>query len=157
MRPVSLASQTRIRHLLALTALAVLGCSAVSAQQFEKFGEYEVHYSTMNTNLLSPEVAQNYGIQRSASRAMLNITVLHNDNGNRRPVTAAVAARATNLTGQMRNIVLQEVREQDAIYYIGTFRVHNQETLNFEVSVNRQGSERPVWEFSFRQQFFTEN
>lgn len=48
----------------------------VQAQQFESFGQYEVHYSTLNTNQLTPQVAQAFGIQRAGTQAMLNISVI---------------------------------------------------------------------------------
>jgi len=138
-----------------LFAVLILGMVApLAAQQAEDFGDFEVHYSTLNTNMLSPEVARAYGIQRSGNRAMLNITVLDkNDTGLNTAMTARVSAEATNLTGQRRVIELEEIRDQDAIYYIGTFRIHNEETLNFRVSVQPEGSPRPR-EFSFRQQFY---
>ena len=116
-----------------LFAVLILGMVApLAAQQAEDFGDFEVHYSTLNTNMLSPEVARAYGIQRSGNRAMLNITVLDkNDTGLNTAMTARVSAEATNLTGQRRVIELEEIRDQDAIYYIGTFRIHNEENTEF--------------------------
>ena len=132
----------------------LLAASAAPAQQARSFGPYEVHYNALNTNLLTPEVAQAYGIQRAGTRAMLNITVLHTD-GNR-PVPAAVTASATNLTGQRRSIEMREIRDQDAIYYLGTFRVHNEESLNFSIEVQPEGRTGPPFTFAFRQQFYTD-
>jgi len=127
---------------------------AVSAQQFEDFGTYEVHYSAMNTSLLSPEVARAYDIQRSGNRAMLNITILDKSgDGWPEPISARVEASAINLTGQRRAIELREIRDQGAIYYIGTFRITNEENMNFRVTVQPAGDLRPR-EFSFRQMFY---
>jgi hypothetical protein len=61
----------------------------------------------------------------------------------------------TNLAGQRRDLDLQEIRDQEAIYYIATFRFHNEENLNFRVSVQPEGQGRSH-EFSFRQQLYTD-
>lgn len=122
------------------------------AQQAHEFGEFTVHYNALNTSQLAPQVARTYGIQRSSTRALLNITVLHRGE----PVNAAVVAGAKNLTGQRRDIDMRKVEEGgEAIYYIGEFRVNNLETLDFNVSVNPEGSDE-TFEVKFRQQFYTE-
>jgi hypothetical protein len=41
------------------------------AQQSQSFGEYSVHYNALNSSLLSPEIANAYGIRRSDSRALI--------------------------------------------------------------------------------------
>ncbi len=142
-----------IRWLLLATLLAALAGPAIG-QQAETFGPYRVHYNALNTNLLTPEVARAYGIQRAGTRAMLNVTVLDADAVE--SVPARVTATATNLTGQRRDIEVREIRDQDAIYYIGTFRVHNEETLNFSVQVSPEGHQGDPFEFDFRQQFFVD-
>lgn len=150
---------TRIPAALFLVSLLALAAAPASAQQFEDIGDYRVHYNTLNTNLLPPEVARAYGVRRSANRAMLNIAVLRkadSENQMDTPVRAEVSAHAMNLTGQRRDIELQEVREEEAVYYIGTFRVANEETMNFTVSVRPLDGDQPPREFTFRQQFFTE-
>ncbi|MEM7054850.1 MAG: DUF4426 domain-containing protein [Pseudomonadota bacterium] len=125
----------------------------VQAQQFESFGQYEVHYSTLNTNQLTPQVAQAFGIQRAGTQAMLNISVIDSETGD--PVEAEITASATNLTGQLREVNLRELREQEAVYYIGQFRIHNEETLRFEVQVQPEGRTGAPFELNFRHQFFT--
>jgi len=131
---------------------ALMFSTPAIAQQAQVFGEYTVHYNALNTSQLTPQVAQTYGIQRSSSRAMLNITVLHND----QPVNAAVTAGGKNLTGQLREIDMRRVEEGgDAIYYIGEFRVNNLETFDFTVNVSPEGSGEN-FEVRFRQQFYTE-
>lgn len=132
----------------------LLIASAATAQQAETFGDVEVHYNALNTNLLSPEIAQVYGIQRAGSRAMLSITVLDRESGE--PREALVTASAINLTGQRRDIALREIRDQGAIYHIGTFRVSNEETLNFSIEVAPEGHDGAPYSFSFRQQFFVD-
>ncbi len=145
-----------MRNRLLVPSLLLLCVSAIGhAGQAETFGPYAVHYNTFNTNLLTPDVARAYSIQRSASRALLNIAVIrHDDETMGTPVRARVSATATNLAGQRRDLNMREIRDQDAIYYIGSFGISNEETLNFRISVQPLG-QTEAHEFSFRQQFYT--
>lgn len=126
----------------------------IAAQQAKQVNGYEIHYNTLNTSQLSPEIASVYGIQRAQTRAMLTITVL--DSQEREPQEAEITARATNLTGQERDIGLRQIDDQGAVYYIGQFRVHHEEILNFDVQVQPAGHQGQPFELSFRQQFFTD-
>ena len=148
-----------MKHLLsALFACGLLAQSPAGiAQQSEKFGKFEVHYNVVNANLIPAQVAQGYGIQRSASRALINITVMDTSQGE---YGTAVAARVTtstiNLTGQRRNVEMREVKEADgAIYYIGELPIANLETYNFTVNIRPVDGAGP-FELQFRQQFYTE-
>ena len=134
--------------------ILLLICGGVAAQQARTFGPYEVHYSTLNTTMLTPEIAQAYGIQRSGTRAMLNIAILNTDDD--RAVPATVTASASNLIGQRRDVELREIRDQDAIYYLGTLRVRNEESLTFSIELQPEGRTGPPFTFTFRQQFYTD-
>jgi len=140
-------------NVMALLLLAAATAVPALAQQSQEFGDYEVHYNTLNTNMLSPEIASVYGIQRAGTQAMLNVTVLQKDN--REPAEARITATATNLTGQRRDIELRQINDQGAIYYIGQFRIHNEETLNFNVEVQPENHDGAPFQLQFRQQFFT--
>ena len=134
----------------ALTALPAL------AQQAQEFGEYSVHYNALNSSLLTPEVAKAYGIRRSDSRALVNISILKNaENQATTAVKANVTATGRNLTGQTRNIEMREINDGDAIYYIGELSVRNMETFSFTVNVMPEGQTR-TFVVEFRQQFYTE-
>lgn len=127
------------------------------AQQSQDFGKYMVHYNALPTSFLPPKVAKTYGIQRSPSRALLNVTVLKkvmDTPGS--PVSADVTASAINLTGQRRDIEMREIREPDgAIYHLGVFPVHNRELYRFTVQVIVEDEKDPLL-VKFQQQFFTE-
>lgn len=127
------------------------------AQQSETFGKYSIHYNVINANLIPAQVAQGYGIQRSSSRALVNITVVDNEQGEAgTPLHAGVSTSTINLTGQRRDVEMREVVDPDgAIYYIGELPVHNLETYNFTVQVQVAGEPKP-FELKFRQQFYTE-
>jgi hypothetical protein len=144
--------------LICLTLFALLTFSVrIEAQQSQDFGEYVVHYNTLNTNLIPPQVAQGYGIKRSSSRALINVTILKkvmNTPGT--PVSASVTANGTNLTGQRREIEIREIEDQEgAIYYLGEFPVHNLETYQFTIHVLVANEEEPLV-VKFKKQFYTE-
>jgi hypothetical protein len=87
---------------------------------------------------------------------MLNITVLlREDAEEREPVTAQVDVQATNLAGQLQSVSMRELRDGEAIYYVGEFSVAHEEILTFDVTVQPEGVES-AHEFSFQQQFFTD-
>ena len=144
-----------------LSTLLLLGTLSFSltseAQQAQDFGDYVVHYNALNTNLIPPQVAQGYGIQRSPNRALINITVLKKvmDTPGT-PVAAVVTANGTNLTGQTREIKIRKVEDSEgAIYYLGDFPVHNLETYRFTIEVAVAGEDEPLV-VKFKQQFYTE-
>jgi hypothetical protein len=113
---------------------------------FQDFGVYEVHYNALRTDALSPEVARSYGIQRSANRVMLNVTVLRKeaDHAPRSPVEAEVKVDAYNLNGQLKNLDMRRVSEGEAIYYIGEVSISGVEILVFDISVTPSGEATPL-------------
>ena len=143
-----------LKTLASLTLMLSVG---VNAQQAQQFGDYTVHYNALNSSLISNDVAKAYGIRRSDSRALINISVLKNtENVLPTAVKATVTASARNLTGQTRKIEMREVTEgDDAIYYIGELSVRNMETFDFSVMVTPEGQSKP-FNVKFRQQFYTE-
>ena len=140
-----------------LILLAALTSLPAIAQQAQEFGDYIVHYNALNSSLITPEVAKAYGIRRSDSRALINISVLKNAEGKTATaVKAKVTASGRNLTGQTRNVDMREIDDGDgAIYYIGELSVRNMETFDFTVVVLVEGQNRP-FNVKFRQQFYTE-
>lgn len=140
-----------------LVLLAALTSLPAIAQQAQEFGDYIIHYNALNSSLITPEVAKAYGIRRSDSRALINISVLKNvENQLATAVKAKVTASGRNLTGQTRNVDMREIDEGDgAIYYIGELSVRNMETFDFTVVVLVEGQNKP-FNVKFRQQFYTE-
>jgi hypothetical protein len=82
-------------------------------------GDYIVHFNAQSTDQLPPEVAGAYNIVRSKNRAMLNVSIIRKtDNA---PVAGAVTVKATNLTGQLKNVTMRKIEEPgetSAIYYV---------------------------------------
>ena len=140
-----------------LTLLTVMASSPSVAQQAQEFGDYVVHYNALSSSLITPEVAKAYGIRRSDSRALINISVLKPaGEQTATAVKAAVTTTGRNLTGQTRKIEMREIDDGDgAIYYIGELSVRNMETFDFTVVVIPEGQSKPL-NIKFRQQFYTE-
>jgi hypothetical protein len=139
-----------------LTAVMLLSPLTLTAENSKEFGQYVIHYNALATDVLPPEVARQYHIARSRNRGMINITVLKKILGSPgQPVHAQVTVTARNLVGQSRTINTREIRDGNAIYYIGEFGVANEETLKFDVSARPQGSQEYV-EAQFSQDFYTQ-
>lgn len=135
--------------------LTLLSPLSVLAENSQDFGDYVIHYNALATDMLPPAVARDYHITRSQNRGMLNITILKKVLGSPgQPVHARVEASAKNLAGQDRSIRMREIREGNAIYYIGEFGVANEETLKFSVRARPQG-ERDFYTVEFSQDFYT--
>lgn len=111
-----------------------------------------VHYNAQSTDQLTAEIAKIYGIQRSKNRAMLNISVI--DRQTNQAVNANIDVKVTNLTGQLKNVSLRVVEENDAIYHIGELPVANAETLIFDLTVTPEGSDE-TGTIRFKRQFFS--
>jgi len=149
---------------MALACLSLLaGCGGPTADptvpraqdagnSFVDIGEHVVHFSALSTDQLPPEVARQYNIVRSKNRAMLNVSVLHRSSGN--AVTADVVVKTVNLTGQLKNVTMRKIEEQEAIYYIGETPVANRETLIFDISITPEGMTEAE-DVRFKRQFFT--
>lgn len=132
-----------------LAAILLLLAGAAQAENSIERGDYVVHYNALPSTSISPEVARQYAITRSANRALLNIAVLRRG----KPVTAKLTGSATNLAGQRQELAVREVREGEAIYYLAEPGVANQDTLAFQIDVLPEGAQQPI-PVVFRQEFF---
>ncbi len=120
-----------------LVSVALLMSSFALSEQKVDFGEYELHYIVLNTTEIPPAIAETYSIVRSGKRAFINLSILKKtDNGYGVPTAATVSALQRTLLGQRSDIELQEIKEGDAIYYIGTFTIINQEILWFDINLS---------------------
>ncbi|EPC00119.1 hypothetical protein L861_08110 [Litchfieldella anticariensis FP35 = DSM 16096] len=137
-----------------LGLLLTLSADLVSAQQFERVGDYQIHYSAVNTSFLTPEVAAAYDIQRSQVQALLSISVRQElDDGSTRAVNATVNGQVSNLAGQIQELSFRTVREDEAIYHLATFRIQEDEALRFNLDVTYDRNQEPA-NISFMQRFY---
>lgn len=131
-------SQTLRRQLSALTlcfsltlSLSLVSTSA-RAEQMQEFGAWQVHYVVIPTTFLLPEIAEQYNITRGKNRTLINVSLIHKDNG---PSTATATGEVVNLLSQSQTLEFREVREGDAIYYLADLKHTDRDILRFELQV----------------------
>ena len=115
-------------------------------------GDHIVHFSAQSTDQLEPDVARAYGIVRSKNRVMLTVSVLKE--GTTTVIPAEVTVRTVNLAGQLKNVTMRKIQEQEAIYYIGETAVANRETLVFNISITPEGA-TDASDVRFTRKFYT--
>ena len=145
-----------MRALLFALSLPLLMPGTAGAERSQDFGDFVVHFNAFSTTLLSPDVTSAYDIQRSPYQGLLNVAVqkkVMQTTGE--PVVADVSGTITNLMGQTQAVKPREIRESTAIYYIQSFRITNEETLDFDLQVRPQGAAEPL-SVRFKQQFFVD-
>ena len=160
--------QRRIRTVLPvvlMAALAACGRSPApvvqpaqpSEESFKDFGNYELHYNALRTDLLTPDVAHRFGIQRSKNQVLLNVSMLHKeaDRAPRTPVDAEVSVDAYNLNGQLKNLEMRRITEGEAIYYIGQVNITGNEILVFDIKA-KPANEAAPFEVKFKREFFSD-
>ncbi len=147
---------TITKKILVLLILCFSSASAW-AENSTTINGYTIHHNAIPTASLDPAIAKQYGIQRSKYRGMLNVSVIKTEPGTTgKSIPAVVLAKATNIRGQLISIPMRQVEEGDAIYYIGEFRIADQETLNFELKVQPRGETR-FYNAALSQQFFIDD
>ena len=125
-----------------------------ATESTKDFGEYVLFFNALNTDQLSPDIAREYGIVRSKSRALLNVSIHRKLEGGRtEAVTGAVSASAINLNGQLMTMTLREIREDTAIYYIGELAVTDGEVLIYTIDVT-PANDPSRFTVRFKKQFF---
>lgn len=127
--------------------------AAAAGETMKNIGGYVVHFSAQSTDQLSPEIARAYNIVRSKNRAMLNVSVIREEDNV--SVEAEVSVKTVNLTGQLKTVTMRKVPDQQAIYYIGETPVANRETLIFDITVRPDGADTAS-EVRFKHQFYTD-
>ncbi|MEX2367245.1 MAG: DUF4426 domain-containing protein [Pseudohongiellaceae bacterium] len=131
-----------------LLASLLHGSSALGqTETSQTFGDYTVHYIAVNTTFLDPAIASQYNITRGQRRGFLNISVLKNNpDAGTTAVTASIEGSRNNMLQQSEPIEFTEVREGDAIYYLGEFEFSNAEPVRFELMIQpeKQGPFYPL-------------
>jgi hypothetical protein len=144
------------KMMIGLVSLALAAwVMTATADNSTKVDGYTIHHNAITTDMLTPEISRAYRIPRSRNRGMLNVSVIRDAEGTTgTPVAAQVQAYSTNFLGQRRPIGMREIREGDAIYYIGDFLVQHGELLNFTIEVRPEGDSQ-VYATRMSQEFFT--
>ena len=129
---------------------------AAVTETMQDFGDYTLHFNAMTTDQLTAEIAQRHGIVRSGNRAMLNVSIVRNqESAIPVPVRGTVEVSAANLTGQLKPVSLREITEAEAIYYIGESNVADGETLVYTINATPADGTTPM-SVRYRKQFFVD-
>lgn len=136
----------------ALMALTLLPAGALAQEKTEnsaRLGDVVVHYSAVRSDFFAPQVARHYGFVRSSTRAVLTVSLLRG----KVAIPGHVTASAEYPSGQPFAIPLHKIREGDAIYYLGDFRIQPPVTLRFHLDVQTGDSQTPQ-RVNFDQAFY---
>jgi len=123
------------------------------AEQAIHSQKYDIHYNAFNTMIVTPEVAQTYGFTRARNRALLNISVI--DSATKKPLPAVVTGTRTNIIGQVLPLEFQQIKEQNAIYYIAQLRFTEEEMWRFELKIQPDLNAKAI-PLKFSQIFYLE-
>lgn len=138
--------------LLVITGLLVSSLS--SAEQMVSHGDYMIHYNAFNSSFIQPDVAQSYGIKRSKTKGLLNVSVLQKQaDGTTKPVSAIVKGEVVNLISQKQELKFQKIDETNALYYIGDFSFTDDQVLRFSLQVQPDPNQ-PAYSIDFEQRFY---
>lgn len=122
-----------------------------NAEQMQKLGNWDVHYLAFPSTFLTADVAKIYDIKRSNYLGLINISVL--DSKTKVSQSVKVTATARNLLGNTRELEIQKITEQDAIYYIAEVPHRNEETYRFTVTIG-EGLNQQI--LKFKQKFYVD-
>ncbi len=138
--------------------LIICGLFSVTlhAEQKVKQGNYELHYNAFPSTFLSKEIANTYQIIRSKNRGIINISVLDTSHTPSKAMEAEIDLVAHNLLNQSKDVKLIKITEENqAVYYLGSFALNNQEDVNFKITATPAGTEETI-SVQFSREFYTD-
>ncbi len=136
-----------MKKILLSSLLWLASLNPAQAEQMQQFGDYEVHYSLVNTRHIPAQVAKVYDIVRADNRMLLNIAIRKRTGGQ------ATVAQQAELEGVRHDLMrpydlkFTEIKEQDAIYYISEFKIINEEFSRFVIDIRVSAQESFTLEF----------
>lgn len=122
--------------------------------QFLKSGDIRVYANAMVSSQLNAEMARQYGITRSASRALLHVVVREGTPGQDKTLPATITAVAIRKSGERSTINMQITREGQDVYYLGELNIAKNEAVNFEI-ITQVDKQKPM-RMTFLQEFFSQ-
>jgi Domain of unknown function (DUF4426) len=108
-----------------------------------KDGPYTMRASTLQSDSLTPAIAQRHGITVAPDRGILNVVVLKQQGDTRVTVPTDITAISINLLGQTEPISMREVIENDHVSYIGSFGFQPLRNLRFVINAKPRGGIEP--------------
>ena len=143
----------RLISTLLFTSMLLITTNA-AAEQKQTVGNYEIHYMAVASTFITPEVAKNYGITRSAYNGLINISVLSTSQEGNPAVAAEISGVANNLLDARKDLEFREIREGNAIYYIAEVPYNDDQEINFKLVVKH--AKKLNTSLVFKQKFYVE-
>lgn len=117
------------------------------------FGPYTIYFTTINSLYIPPEVAAINNITRAKDQTLVNVAIKETATG--KGVTADIKGSATNLMQQDKKIDFRPIKEQDAVYYIGTIKHENEELFHIDIELKPTGYDK-AYNFRVTRKLYTE-
>lgn len=133
--------------------LVMLTTNGVGAQ-FLKSGDIRIYANAMVSSQLNAQVAQQYGITRSASRVLLHVVVRDGIPGKDKTLPATITATAIRKNGARSDINMQLTKDNGEVYYLGELNIDGNESINFEITTQIE-KQKPM-RMTFFQEFFSQ-
>ena len=135
-----------------LLLLVCLGLNfGVSAEQKKQLGNWDVHYIAFPAPVLTPEIAQQYKIQRSKYNAVINISVLNS--ADQKAQQVSITGIAKDLQGRQTELEFSEVTEGDAVYYLAQLSFRNEQRFSFNINISQGNNTQNL---RFEQTFYVD-
>ena len=103
---------------IVLMALMVWASQALATDEVFKRGPFEVRVTPFPSTFLSPEMAQQYGLARSETQAILNYRSMTRGSNRALKRSGPTQRPASQPAGQAFELEFQTIDEGEAIYYI---------------------------------------
>lgn len=117
-------------------------------------GDYKIFYTLFPSNFIPAEIADRYGIKRSAYENLLNVMV--NKKGEFGGQKVKLIGHQKNLMQQLKTLKFKEIEEKNTVYYLAPVRISGQETLHFVLNVQTEGKTKPI-AIEFSKKVYSEN
>lgn len=121
----------KVRILIMLLSLCL--SVSVAAEQKKQLGNWDVHYIAFPATVLTPEIAQQYQLQRSKYNGIINISVLNSTSQHAQKV--GITGIAKDLQGRQTRLTFSEVTEGDAVYYLAQLPFRHEQRFNFIITI----------------------
>ncbi|MDY7535966.1 DUF4426 domain-containing protein [Pseudomonas sp. Bout1] len=140
-------SRLAVLLLTACLSVSAMAADAIDGNRQKEFGDITVHYNTLTTSFLTPEMAQEAGIVRSKDQGMINVFV----NKGVEPIDATVTGTIKDLGGKSEMLTFKKITQKGSTLYVAQYAVPQQETKVFTINVETGGKAHG---FSFNQELF---
>lgn len=137
--------------ILVLFSLSLVVSSVVNAEQKKQLGDWDVHYIAFPAPMLTPEIAQQYKLQRSKYNSIINISVLDKDTQQAQKVT--LTGTAKDLMGRQITLSFNEVTEGEAVYYLAQLPFRHEQRFSFAITISSGGQSQQL---TFEQTFYVD-